>query len=58
MNKTIMEHARSMRLHAWFPLKFWVDVVDNVVYFINRGPSSSLDSAILEEAWTGKNLNY
>ena len=23
MNRTIMEHARSMRLHVGFPLNFW-----------------------------------
>jgi hypothetical protein len=53
-----MECARSMRLHAWFPLHFWADVVDIVVYMINRGPSSSLDGGILEGGWTGENVNY
>jgi transposase InsO family protein len=43
MNKTIMECARSMRLHAGLPLQFWVDDVDNDDYLINIGPSSSLD---------------
>ena len=46
MNRTIMECARSMRLHAGFPLQFWADVVDNAIYLINRGPSSSLDGRI------------
>jgi hypothetical protein len=58
MNSTIMEHARSMRLHVGFPLQFWVDVVNIFVYLINRGPSSSLDCIIPEEAWTGKKINY
>jgi hypothetical protein len=58
MNRTIMECARSMRLHVGFPLQFWEDVVDIVVYLINRGPSSSLDGGIPEEAWTGKKVNY
>jgi hypothetical protein len=58
MNRTIMEHARSMRLHAGFPLPFWADVVDIVVYLIKRGPSSSFDGGIPEEAWTGKKVNY
>ena len=58
MNRTIMEHARCMRLHAGFPLQFWADVVDTVVYLINRGPSISLDGGIPEEAWTGKKVNY
>jgi hypothetical protein len=31
MNRTIMEHARSMRLHVGFPLQFWVDAVDIIV---------------------------
>ena len=56
MNKTIIERARSMRLHVGFPLQLWVDVVDIVVYLINRGPSSSLDGRIPEEEWTGKRL--
>ena len=58
MNKTIMERARCMRLHAWFPLQFYVDAVDIVVFLINRGPSSSLDGGIPEEAWTSKKVNY
>ena len=48
MNMTIMECARSMRLHASFPLQFWVDVIDTVVYLINIGPSSSLNGRIPE----------
>ena len=57
MNRTIMERARCMRLHAWFPLHFWANAVNNDVYLINRGPLSTLDGGILEKAWTGKNLN-
>jgi hypothetical protein len=58
MNMTIMESARNMRLHVGFPLKLWEDVVDIVVYLINRGPSSSLDGGIPKEAWTSKKVNY
>ena len=58
MNRTIMERARCMRLHAGLPLQFWVDAVDIVVYLINRGPSSFLDGGVPEEAWTGKKVNY
>jgi hypothetical protein len=46
MNKTIMERARNMRLHAGLPLQFWADVVDIVVYLINKGPLSSLDGIL------------
>ena len=58
MNRTIMECARCMRLHVGLPLQFWADAVDTVVYLINKGPSSSLDGDILEEAWIGKKVNY
>ena len=57
-NKTIIERARSMRLHVGLPLQFWAEAVDTVVYLINRGPSSSLDGIIPEEEWTGKKVNY
>ena len=50
----IMERARCMRLHVGFPLHFWNDVVDTVIYLISRGPSSALDGGIPEEAWIGK----
>ena len=46
MNRTIMERARCMRLHAILPLQFWVDAVNTTIYLINRGPSSSLDGGI------------
>eukprot|EP00253_Pinus_taeda_P023188 PITA_23188 len=58
MNRTIMERARCMRLHAGLPLQFWADAVDTAIYLINRGPSSSLDGGIPEEAWTGKKVNH
>ncbi len=58
MNRTIMECARCMRLHAGFPLQFWAYVVDTTIYLINRGPSSSLDGGIPEQAWSGQKVNY
>ena len=58
MKRMIMERARCMRLHVVLPLQFWVDVVNNVVYLINRGPSNALDGGILEEEWTCKKVNY
>ena len=58
MNRMVMECARCMRLHARFLLQFWVDVVDIVVYLINKGPSNALDGGIPKEAWTGKKVNY
>eukprot|EP00253_Pinus_taeda_P025456 PITA_25456 len=58
MNKTIMERARCMRLHAGLSLQFWADAIDTAIYLINKGPSSSLDGGVPEEAWTGKKVNY
>ena len=58
MNRTIMERARCMRFHVGFPLQFWADAVNNVVYLLNRGPSSALDGGILEDAWIGKQVKY
>ena len=58
MNITIMERARCMKLHAGLPLQFWADAVNNDVYLINRGPSSTLDGGIPEEAWTCKQVKY
>ena len=42
MNMTIMERARSMRLHVGLPLHMCVEAVNTVVYLINRGPSTLL----------------
>ena len=58
INILMMELARCIRLHVGLPLQFWDDVVDIVVYLINRGPSISLDGGIIEQAWTGKKVNY
>jgi hypothetical protein len=58
MNMTIMEHARSMRLHTGFPLHFWEDVVNIFILLINIVPSISLDGGIPEEAWIGEKVNY
>ena len=54
----IMHCARCMRLHAWFSLQFWGDVLDTIFYLINEGPSSALDDGIPQEAWIGKKVKY
>ena len=47
MNRTIMERARCMRVHAGlWPLQFLVDAADIIVYLIKRGTSSALDGGI------------
>ncbi|KAK2971345.1 hypothetical protein RJ640_016809 [Escallonia rubra] len=51
MNRTIMERARCMRIHADLPLQFWAAAVDTAVYLINRSPVSALNGGIPEEEW-------
>ena len=58
MNKIIMKHERSIRLHAWFPLNMWEEAINTVVYLINRRSSTPLGCGILEEAWTGKKVLF
>ena len=58
MNMTLMERARSMRLHVGLPLNMWVKAINTIVYFINRGLSTPLSCCILKEAWTGKKVSY
>jgi len=58
MNRTIMEKARTMGLHAGLPLNMWAEVVNTAVYLINRGPSVPLGCGIPEEAWTCKKVSY
>ena len=56
--RTIMECARSMRLHARLPLNMWEKAINASVYLINRVPSTPLDYGIVEETWIGKNMSY
>ena len=53
-----MEHARSMRLNVGFPLHMGAEVVNTIIYLINRGPFTRLGCGILEEAWTSKKVSY
>ena len=58
MNRTLNEHAKSMRIHCGLPKTLWADAVSTSAYLINRGPSISLGFKIQEEVWTGKELKY
>ena len=49
MNRTIMERARSMRLHAGLPPHFWVEAVNIAAYLISMSPSTALDGNIPKE---------
>ena len=49
MNRTLNERAKSMRIQAGLPKKFWADAVSTAAYLINRGPSTLLGFKIPEE---------
>ena len=57
MNRTILERARSMQIHAGLPKQFWAHTVNRTAYLINIEPSVPLKRGILEDAWTGKEVN-
>ena len=57
MNRTILERARSMQIHAGLFKQLWADAVNRAVYLINRGPSVPLNCGIPEEVWTEKEVN-
>ena len=58
MNQIIMEKVRSMLSNFSLEKNFWVETVRTACYLINRSPTTALDGDILEDVWTGKNLNY
>ena len=57
MNRTLIEQARSMRLHAGLSQMFWVEVVNSVTHLINHGPSTPLNFRLSKEVWSGKKLD-
>ena len=58
MNRTLNEHARSMRLHAGLPKTFWADTVSTAAYLINREPSVPIKFRLPEEVWSGKEIKF
>ena len=58
MNKTLNEHARSMRLHVGLPKTFWADAISIVAYLMNQGPSVPMEFRLLEEVWGGKEVKF
>ena len=58
MNKTLNEHARSMRLHVGLPKTFQADVVNTAAYLINREPSVPIEFKISEEIWSSKEVKF
>ena len=53
-NRTIMETARSMLIHAHLPLAFWAEAVSCATHLRNRSPSSSIAGKTPFECWFGQ----
>lgn len=51
LNRTLVESARSMLLHAKLPKKYWGEAVRTAAYLKNRCPSKSLEEMTPYEAW-------
>ena len=58
MNKSIVERARCPKLNAGLAKIFWVDAVSMTCYLINRSPKAALDGKVVEEVWTGNEVDY
>ena len=57
LNRTLIESARSMLIHAKMPLKFWPEAVTIAVYLNNRSPTNTLRDKTPFESWFGKRPN-
>ena len=54
LNRTLIESARSMFIHAKMSLKFWAEAVNTAVYLQNWSPTSALTDKTPFESWFGK----
>ena len=57
MNRTLVESARSMLIHAQMPLTFWAEAVDTAVCVQNRSSTSALKDKTPFESCFGKKTN-
>ena len=52
MNRTLIEKAKAMIVHAGLPKFFWAEAVNTAVYLTNRIPTQALDGDITPfEKW-------
>ena len=58
MNRTLTEHARSIRLQADMSERFQAETVNHASYLVNRSPSTTIDLKILEEIWREETVDY
>ena len=55
MNRTPLESARSMIVHAGLPDRFWVEAVECAAYIKNHTPTSAIKGNKTHlEVWSGK----
>ena len=57
LNRTLIESARSMLIHAKMPSKFWAEAVNTAVYLHNRSPTSPLKEKTPFESWFRKKVS-
>ncbi|KAJ4958748.1 hypothetical protein NE237_025859 [Protea cynaroides] len=58
MNRTLMDHARSMLSCAGIEQMFWAEAVCTAYYVVNRSPTTALDRKFSDEIWYGKPVDY
>lgn len=51
-----MKMARSMLHEKKLPIKFWGEVVNIVIFLLNRLPSKAVEKQTLFETWSGIKL--
>jgi len=49
LNRTLIKHARNMRLHADMSEGFWTGKVSHASYLVNKSPSAIVNLQIQEE---------
>jgi hypothetical protein len=58
MNRSIAERARCLKLNVGLAKIFWADAMSMVCYLINRSPRVKLGGKVVEEVWTGNEVDY
>lgn len=53
-NRTLVEMARSMLLHAGLPERFWAEAIKTASYLRNRAETSTLPNMTPFEVWAGR----
>ena len=58
MNRTLMESARSMMLHANLPNRFWAEAIATAAYLRNRSATAALEDGVTPyEKWHDRKPN-